>query len=197
MTISAVLLAGGKSSRMGQDKATMLFRGGPLWKNQLEVLRGLQWKEVLVSAQKDPPWRPADIQFVGDEQPSRGPLSGIAAALSRMAADFLLVLAIDVPFMTDRYLRSMCARILPGQGVVPMIENRAEPLVAIYPRDAGDEFTRALSGTDFSLQPLVRKLIALEKLRSVDGLAEETSLFRNLNEPGDVLNGRGGGIGSA
>jgi len=197
MTISAVLLAGGKSSRMGQDKATMLFRGGPLWKNQLEILRGLQWNEVLISAQKDPPWRPAEIEFVGDEQPSSGPLSGIAAALSRMAADYLLVLAVDVPFMTEAYLQSLRAWIQPGHGVVPMIEGRAEPLVAIYPRDAGEEFTRALSGTDFSLQPLVRKLITLGKLRSVDVLAEETSLFRNLNEPGDVLNGRGCGTGSA
>ena len=186
MTISAVLLAGGKSSRMGQDKATMLFRGGPLWKHQLEILHGLQWNEVLVSAQKDPPWRPAEIEFVGDEQPSRGPLSGIAAALSRVAADYLLVLAIDVPFMTEAYLRSLCARVQPGQGVVPMIEGRAEPLVAIYPRDAGDEFTHALSGTDFSLQSLVRKLITLGKLRSVDALAEEKSLFLNLNEPSDL-----------
>jgi molybdopterin-guanine dinucleotide biosynthesis protein A len=189
MTISAVLLAGGKSSRMGQDKATMLFRGGPFWKNRLEILRGLQWKEVFVSAQKDPPWRPADIEFVGDEQPSRGPLSGIAAALSRITTDHLLVLAIDVPFMTEAYLRSLCARIRPGQGVVPVIEGRAEPLVAIYPRDAGDEFTHALSGTDFSLQPLMRKLITHGKLRSVDVLAEEKSLFRNLNEPGDIPNG--------
>ena len=186
MTISAVLLAGGKSSRMGQDKATMLFRGGPLWKNQLEILRRLRLNEVLVSAQKDPPWRPAEIEFVGDEQPSRGPLSGIAAALSRVAADYLLVLAIDVPFMTEAYLRSLCVRIQPGQGVVPMIEDRAEPLVAIYPRDARDELGRALSGTDFSLQPLVRKLVTLGKLRSVEVLAEETSLFRNLNKPGDL-----------
>jgi molybdopterin-guanine dinucleotide biosynthesis protein A len=67
-----------------------------------------------------------------------------------------------------------------------MIEDRAEPLVAIYPRNAGDEFRRALLGTDFSLQPLVRKLITRRELRSVDVLAEETSLFRNLNEPGDL-----------
>src|SRR5947208_11762822 len=68
MNISAVLLAGGKSSRMGEDKATILFRGAPLWKIQLDLLRKLQSEELLVSAQINPPWLPADAQFVADEE---------------------------------------------------------------------------------------------------------------------------------
>src|SRR5438477_13186307 len=105
MTISAVLLTGGKSRRMGEDKATILFRSVPLWKIQLELLRKFQPQELLVSAQIDPHWRPADAQFVADQLPSRGPMSGIAAALSRISSDHLLVLAIDMPFMTENYLR--------------------------------------------------------------------------------------------
>lgn len=66
-----------------------------------------------------------------------------------------------------------------------MIENRAEPLVAIYPSEAKDEFVDALSGDDFSLQPLIRKLIKLGKLHPIDVSGEERSLFRNLNEPQD------------
>src|SRR5437879_4715270 len=100
MMISAVLLAGGKSRRMGQDKATMLFGGAPLWQIQLEFLRKTQSQDLFVSAQTDPPWRPTDLGFVADDQPSRGPMSGIAAALSRTTADHLLVLGIDMPFMT-------------------------------------------------------------------------------------------------
>lgn len=186
MTISAVLLAGGKSRRMGQDKATMLFRGAPLWRSQLDLLRGLELDEVLVSAGSDPLWRPADVEFVPDQQPSHGPLSGIGAALSRIKSDHLLALAIDTPFITDAYLRSLRARIGAGRGVVPIIENRAEPLAAIYPREAEFEFTSALSGNDFSLQPLVGKLIAVGKLRPIQVSTEERALFRNLNEPPDL-----------
>ena len=154
----------------------MFFLGAPLWKIQIEVLRRLKVNQIVVSAKSDPLWRPADVEFVPDQQPSRGPLSGIAAALSRIKSDYLLALAIDTPFMTEAYLRNLCARIDNGRGVVPMIEERAEPLVAIYPRDAEPEFSSALSSNDFSLQPLVRKLIALGKLRPIQVSIEEREI---------------------
>jgi molybdenum cofactor guanylyltransferase len=186
MKISAVLLAGGKSRRMGQDKSTILFRNAPLWQIQLDLLRKLQLQELFISAQTDPPWRPADIEFVPDDQPSRGPLSGIAAALSRISCGHLLVLAIDMPFMTESYLRSLCEKVERGLGVVPLIENRAEPLAAIYPRDAHDDVVDALSGSDFSLQSLVGKLIAVGKMQAIQVSEEEKAFFRNLNQPGDL-----------
>ena len=185
MTISAVLLAGGKSRRMGEDKPTVLFQDMPLWEIQLDLLRKLQPDELFISAQSDPPWRPADVQFVADEQPSRGPLSGIAATLSQITAEHLLVFAIDMPFMTENYLRGLCQRITSDRGVVPIIKNRFEPLAAIYPRVAGLDFTAALSGSDFSLQSLVTKLITSGKMQSVQVSEQERSLFQNLNEPRD------------
>jgi molybdopterin-guanine dinucleotide biosynthesis protein A len=186
MTISAVLLAGGKSRRMGQDKATMRLRDRPLWQTQLDLLHKLQPEQILVSAQIDPRWRPSDVGFVADSPPSRGPLSGIAATLSRITSEHLLVLAIDTPFITETYLRKLCAQVRSGRGIVPMLENRAEALAAIYPREAAPEFAQALSSTNFSLQPLVQNLIAIGKLRAIEVLQEERPLFRNLNEPGDL-----------
>jgi len=186
MKISAVLLAGGKSRRMGQDKAAILFRNTPLWQIQLDLLRKLQLHELFLSAQFDPPWRPAEVEFVPDDQPSRGPLSGIAAALSRISSGHLLALAIDMPFMTESYLRSLREKVEPGVGVVPLIENRAEPLAAIYPRDAYDDVAGALSGSDFSLQSLVGELIAAGKLEPIQVSEKEKAFFRNLNEPADL-----------
>jgi len=186
MTISAVLLAGGQSRRMGEDKATILFRNVPLWKIQLDLLRKLRPEELFVSALIDPPWRPVDVQFVADQQPSRGPLSGIAAALSIIKTEHLLALAIDMPSMTENYLRDLCQLAKLGRGIVPVFEDRAEPLAAIYPHRAGDDFTAALAGSDFSLQSLVRKLIKNGKLKPIQVSEEEKAFFRNLNEPRDL-----------
>lgn len=187
MNVSAVLLAGGESRRMGEDKATLLFRGEPLWQVQLDLLRKLEPAEILISARIDPVWRPNEYEFVPDDPPSRGPLSGLTVTLARMRTKHLLALAIDMPFMNERYLRSLCEWIEPGCGVLPKIDNRAEPLAAIYPAEARMDFTMALIGTNFSLQQLTARLADAARMRVVPVKDADVELFRNLNEPGDLI----------
>ena len=186
MNISAALLAGGESRRMGQDKATLLFRGKLLWQIQLELLQKLEPAEIFVSARSDPVWRPANVQFVADDPPSCGPLSGIAASLAQMHTAHLFALAIDMPFMSENYLRYLCDQIEPGIGVLPRIGNRAEPLAAIYPHEASAAFDSALASTDFSLQSIVCRLLESGKLREVPVKEHETKLFLNVNELSDL-----------
>ena len=180
-----MLLAGGESRRMGKDKATLLFRGKPLWQIQLELLQKLEPTEIFVSARTDPVWRPAGVQFVADNPPSRGPLSGLAAVLAQ-ARDHLLALAIDMPFMTEKYLRSLCGQIEPGRGVLPKIDDRFEPLAAIYPQEALANVQSALSGKDFSLQTVMGCLIEAGKLRVIPVTPHQRKLFLNVNELADL-----------
>jgi molybdopterin-guanine dinucleotide biosynthesis protein A len=186
MIFSAVLLAGGESRRMGTDKATFLFRGKPLWQIQLETLQKLEPKEIFVSARIDPPWRGDDVLFVADVSPSRGPLSGLSASLRRISTSYLLALAIDMPWMSNKYLEFLSAQIEPTRGVLPKIGDRAEPLAAIYPREAAIEIGKALVGGDFSLQSLACDLIAVGKLRAIPVSQQEERFFRNINELADV-----------
>jgi molybdopterin-guanine dinucleotide biosynthesis protein A len=184
--LSAVLLAGGESRRMGTDKATFPFRGEPLWQVQLETLQKLEPREIFISARIDPSWRRDDVLFVADIPPSRGPLSGLASSLNRMSTNHLLALAIDMPWMSSEYLEFLCAQINRGRGVLPKIAGRAEPLAAIYPREAAIEIAKALAGTDFSLQSLACDLVAIGKLRVVPVAQQEEKFFRNLNERSDL-----------
>jgi len=185
MKVSAVLLAGGQSLRMGHDKATVTFRGKPLWQIQLNTLQNLRPHEVFISARFAPSWRPPELQFVPDEPPSRGPLSGVAAALGHIATGHLLVLAIDMPLMTGEYLRSLCDQIEGERGVLPMIDGRAEPLAAIYPQNAHIDFVAALSGTEFSLQSVTKNLTESGKLRPIPVIKKDEELFRSFNQPAD------------
>ena len=186
MKVAGLLLAGGESRRMGQNKATLIFHGKPLWEHQLETLRSLGLMEIFVSARRDPEWRPNDTVFVPDEVPSRGPLSGIAAALKKTEISHLLVLAIDLPFMTESFLRSVVGSASQERGMVPQLGNRHEPLAAIYPREAAIEAGRALASADFSLRSLTGELVAFGKLRVVPVTQYEGKLFRNINEPADL-----------
>lgn len=186
MRISAVLLAGGQSRRMGRDKATVKWRGRPLWEWQVEKLRALRPEKIFVSARTDVPWRPVDVEILLDPPPSRGPLTGLAAALASIETDHLLAVAVDMPFMTTVHLRGLCDRASDGMGVIPMIDGKAEPLCAIYPKEARPVFLEALQGDNFSLQPIMRKLIALNMLlvMPVSGSARE--FYKSVNEPQDL-----------
>jgi molybdopterin-guanine dinucleotide biosynthesis protein A len=186
MTLSAVLLAGGESRRMGVDKATIIFRGAPLWERQLGILQELQPEKTFVSARENPPWRPAETELLLDEAPSRGPLSGLTRALEVMETSHLIALAVDMPFMTSKQLGTLWCRAVTGCGVVPVIGERAEPLAAIYPAEAAPEFATALAGFDFSLQGLIRRLAAQGKLQLLPASVEDEYLYGSVNEPDDL-----------
>src|SRR6266480_1669995 len=186
MTLTAVLLAGGESRRMGTEKATIVFNGEPLWQRQIKLLRHLGPEEILVSARAERSWRPADTELVLDQPPSRGPISGLTAALARTRTSHLVALGVDMPFVTTAQLQDLCQRANAGCGVVPTIGGRVEPLAAVYPVEAYADFTAALAGNDWSLQPLVRRLADGGKVQLVKVSEAQAELYRSLNEPQDL-----------
>jgi molybdopterin-guanine dinucleotide biosynthesis protein A len=184
MKISAVLLAGGESRRFGQDKATFVWEGKPLWERQLDILRGLEPDQILISARTDPLWRPSDIPFIPDEAPSRGPISGLAAAFGTMRGSHLLALAIDLPCVTSDLLRSLVSLTDEGRGVIPVADAKEQPLAAIYPGEAAEIFVhRVKEGSDWSLKSAVTDLVSLGLVRLLAVPAFDSHLFKNMNEP--------------
>jgi molybdopterin-guanine dinucleotide biosynthesis protein A len=190
MTLTAVLLAGGESRRMGTEKATIVFNGEPFWQRQIKLLRHLGPENILVSARTERSWRPADTELVLDQPPSRGPISGLTAALGRTRTSHLMALGVDMPFVTTAQLQDLCRRASAGCGVVPTIEERVEPLAAVYPVEAYADFTAALTGNDWSLQSLVRRLADEGKVQLVNVAEAEVELYRSVNEPQDLTSPR-------
>src|SRR6478735_4246071 len=94
MTLTAVLLAGGESRRMGRDKAMVELGGEPLWQRQLRVLRGLKPEAIFISARSKPDWLPAETDLLLDDPPARGPVGGLARALGAMTTTHLVALAV-------------------------------------------------------------------------------------------------------
>lgn len=186
MTLTAVLFAGGESRRMGRDKALLEIDGEALWKKQLATLGQVGAEEVIVSARVDQPWRPNEVAFVADGAESHGPWSGLMATLACMRTTHLLALAIDLPAMTAEYLNSLGQRLQEGAGIIPKIGERYEPLAAFYPRGVDVDLAQFARDGDYSLQNLIRRLIASAKMRAVIVSESESSLFRNLNEPRDL-----------
>jgi molybdopterin-guanine dinucleotide biosynthesis protein A len=186
MTLTAVLIGGGQSRRMGLDKAAVLIAGQPLWQRQLQVVRALEPSTIWVSARAVPAWLPPELDAVLDEAPSRGPLSGVAAALRRLDTSHLLVLAVDLPQMTAAHLLYLWSQARPGVGIVPQQGEWFEPLCAVYPAEAARAADKALSGRDSSLQGFVRKLQAQARIESYRLEPADEPLYLNMNTPADI-----------
>ena len=186
MTLTAVLLAGGLSCRMGSDKATLRLAGESLWARQLRLLRELEPEALWISARIRPAWCPPEIKLVLDEPPSRGPLSGLSAALSKLQSSHLLALAIDLPQMTTVHLRKIVALACPGRGIIPLNGARFEPLCAVYPVESAEAAGQALEAGNLSLQSLAQTLLR-QNLTRTHRLAEsEKYLYHNANTPADM-----------
>jgi molybdopterin-guanine dinucleotide biosynthesis protein A len=187
MNVSAVLLAGGESRRFGRDKATFAWKGTTLWELQLQTLRELEPLEIIISARTDPAWRPADVRFVPDAAPSRGPLSGLTAALASMRSSHLLALAIDMPLMTSLYLGSLISLVTVNSGIVPMMNGQPEPLAAIYPRAAENTVAAMLAkGSDLALRSLIGHLLRAGRMQPVAVDPNDFIFFHNVNELADA-----------
>jgi molybdopterin-guanine dinucleotide biosynthesis protein A len=185
-TVSAILLAGGRSRRMGVDKATVQIEGEPLWQRQIGILRGMPVESVRLSVNSVPAWRPVEVEVIADTSPSRGPLSGVAAGLGRLKTSHLLVLAIDLPRMTAEHLRKLWRMARPGVGVIPQNGEYFEPLCAIYPVEALALAEQMLNAGDASLQTLARKLVDCSQARIHRLREPEAALYLNMNTPADV-----------
>src|SRR5438045_9734751 len=102
-----------------------------------------------------------------------------------MEATHLGARAVDMSFMTIAQVWRLCGLAAPRCGVVPVIGECAEPLAAIYPRESEPDFAAALAGRDFSLQGLVRKLAAANRIQIVSVPETDEHLYRSVNQPND------------
>ena len=144
--ITGFVLAGGKSTRMGQDKAVLQLEGRTLLEHALGTLRQI-CAEVMVLGAREL-YSNFGAEVVEDIFPGCGPLSGIHAALSRTTTEFNLVIAVDTPFLSADFLRFMARRAIESSAVVttPEIAGFRQPLCSVYSREFLAIAERALRG---------------------------------------------------
>jgi len=128
---TAVVLAGGKSSRMGRPKSLLLFDGEPLIAHIVRALKRMFAETVIVAApEQELPDLPAIL--VRDEVAYQGPVGGIYYGLKAASGNFCFVTSCDVPFLNPALISHVTSQILNYDVVVPYWENRFQPLHAAY-----------------------------------------------------------------
>jgi len=182
-----VLLAGGKSTRMGTDKAGVLIQGEPLWRRQLATLRALGPDEIFISGWDTGPYAADGLEILKDSYFERGPLGGLETALFRTRKPYLVVLAIDLPEMRPDFLNRLVElAVSRGRSIVPRDGEHFEPLAAVYSGTICGLVVECLHGRDRSLQNFVRRAVELDLALPYPLSLEEDLLFRNVNTPADL-----------
>lgn len=201
MKFSAVILAGGKSSRMGRDKAWLEIGEQSLLAWQIQLAREAGASEVFISGRVGVDYSKFGCRVLRDRLVDAGPLGGIERALAEASSPLVLVLAVDMPKMTDEFLRQLLLHCDDGLGAISKVNGEIEPLAAIYPKAAvsliEDLFSargrselrgevarahiKSPSATAFAEKCVERRLA-----KFVDVCESETHFFENWNSPTDV-----------
>lgn len=130
--MTAVVLAGGLSSRMGQDKRFMLFDGQVLIQRIVSQLAPF-FKEVLIGANDAGNFAALNLRVIPDEKPGQGPLMGLVSCLAASRCDVNFVTACDIPEIDIAFVRALAHETAGFEAVVPLsAEGRSEPLFAVY-----------------------------------------------------------------
>jgi molybdopterin-guanine dinucleotide biosynthesis protein A len=200
--LAAVVVCGGRSSRMGQPKAWLPFGDQTLLQRVVGRLREVSDHIVVVAAPDQAlPELPDEVSIAHDPVEGRGPLQGIAVGLEALGegARYAFVSSTDAPFLAPAFvqrLRALCHPQSPEQPpwdiVVPRVDGYHHPLAAIYATTAGAE-ARALLDDDrrrpfFLFERMRTRVVERELLLADEGLlrADPTlESLRNLNTPED------------
>ena len=186
MNFSAVILAGGRSQRMGRDKASLLVQGRSLLVRQVELARELGAAEVFISGRAGADYEALGCAICTDRFEDAGPLAGIESALAAISTELLLVLAVDMPNLGAGPLQAVIAQCAENRGGIPRVDNRIEPLAAVYPRSALKLVRELLEGGRKAATHFAERCVDLKLATFIEFPRAEAGHFANWNTPADL-----------
>lgn len=178
--ITGVILAGGRSTRMGEDKGLVEVNGRPLFEHIAEKLRP-RVSEILISCNRNRERYGRDFQTVPDITPDfSGPLAGILAALSVSKTEWVLFVPCDAPAFPDNLAEVLQAEVSGQNAVYACDPERAHPTLCLLNQKIMPDLESYLGNGDRKL------MFFFEKIGAKSALFQDPSAFSNLNAPEDV-----------
>ena len=181
-----LVLAGGESRRMGVDKATLAWEGTPLLLRVIDRLAPIT-AEVWVAARPGQTLPAGAYRRVDDERPGEGPLAGLSRGLAAIAgvwdATPVAVAACDYPHADPALFPALLAASPDAAAIVPLLDGRAHPLLAVWRSDLAAACERALARGARRVREVLDEVGAVEvDARRLLGDAADRALL-NVNDP--------------
>ncbi|MCK9413978.1 MAG: molybdenum cofactor guanylyltransferase [Prolixibacteraceae bacterium] len=176
--ITGILLAGGKSSRMGTEKGLVEFRGKPLIQYGIDLLS--HYTDRIMISSGNPGYLPFGLELISDEVSGQGPAAGIAATLKRSTTPWSIVLACDLPFLEREFIDALFDIPIDYHAIVPIHDGNMEPLAALYHRNMGTVFEEEVANGNLALHKILQACHV--NFFEADQLIKKyPNLFVNLN----------------
>lgn len=189
--MTGIVLAGGKSRRMGCDKALLPFLGTTLLEHVIAQARKAVGDVIVVADVPDRYVLAGGTRVVGDAYPGAGPLGGIVTGLRATEEGYHLVVGCDMPYLEPAILRLLIREAQGLDGAIPEIDGRVEPLCAVYHSRCAAVFEEALRLGERAVHRAVEyanmKRVHEETLRAID---KDLHSFINLNTPAEYERAR-------
>jgi molybdopterin-guanine dinucleotide biosynthesis protein A len=185
--LTAFILAGGKSTRMGTDKAFAILDGRALLARALDVARSVTPNVCIVG---EPLKFAPFATVVQDQFPGCGPLAGIHAALRSSQTDLNLILAVDLPFVSPAFLQFLITRAERSPvstAIVPRAGERWQPLCALYRRPFAGLADQSLRAGRYKIDSLFSEtdVLAIED-SELQAAGFSSRIFHNVNTPEEL-----------
>lgn len=187
--VTAIVLAGGRSSRFGSDKLVAEVDGRPLLHHPIAAVAGLAAEIVIVVAPGSDPPLPAGARLIRDPLPFGGPLVGLAAALESVTEPVAIVVGGDMPSLVPAVLQRLVDRIGPDLRAVTLeVPGRVQPLpVALAVEPARTAAREVLASGGRSLRDLLAALGAVTlPAAEWHALDPAGSTIVDIDRPGDL-----------
>lgn len=185
MEWTAVVLAGGESLRMGQDKAFIEFEGKSLIERTLNTLKPV-FKEIFIIAKKRELFSAFELTVYADLYPDGGPMGGIYTGLSRSRGPVFAV-ACDMPFLNPEVIRFLLGKLQDFDAVVFRSPDGLHPLHGVYSKSVLPLMENLLNTGDLKMMNFLKKIKTLEiDLDQVSHLDPQLRCLTNINTPGEL-----------
>jgi molybdopterin-guanine dinucleotide biosynthesis protein A len=172
------ILAGGKSSRMGEDKGLILFNRKPVVQYVIDALAPVVDEVVIVS--NNQAYEVFGLKVIADEIKDVGPAGGIGAALQNSTSEKNFIVGCDMPFVTREAIETVIKQSYGYQITLPLNADQLEPLFGVYTTDCKDEWLRLVREGIVKLHELVTHF-NLKKLKTDNNGLFAEKLFMNIN----------------
>lgn len=183
MEIQAYILAGGKSSRMGQDKGLIEHHGKALIQWVIDAVLPLNTSIKIIASSAH--YNRFDFERLQDRTPGLGPAGGILTALMDASTDKVLVLPCDMPFVSTTWLSKLMDASKNMDVLISESTSGVEPLCGLYSSSIKHQWERLVSSGTLKLTDLIGHF-RNGTLRIMDFPSENQDMFANINSPADL-----------